>query len=301
MMRTMLGFILHRFLGRRRWPPPRELVASLVCSVAALVAASSCNSDEADAVGSGELGYGWFEYRCVGSLDPVCIAPAEDAFPRCISLGASFGLRYEATRRQFVDAQLEAANPSYYTGDGSSFTARQLGRAAIVVRHRKRVLDYVHFRIEAPSKIVVRNPDEDVEVEGELVLAPGTSTELIVYAGGPCSTMGGSLPGRARSLDPSVATAQLGESLRITAHAPGVTDIVVELGELERHIVVEVPSPRPPPPKRTSSSGDESSTGSTGDDTDSTDGTDGTDTDGTGSTAGDSTDSGDEGSTGGER
>jgi hypothetical protein len=277
-------------IARRVWPPPWPSTR-LLGSIAVMLATSACTPDP-DAVATGELGNGWFEYRCDGPHDPICVDPTvRNVFPSCLSLGGSFDLRYHATDKQFSGATLEPASSHSFAGAAPHFTATSPGRSAIVAKHEDRIVDFIHFRVEAPSEIILLDGGSDFR--GELVLEPGSTRDLVLYADRPCSPVGGSLWGRALSADSSIATAHVSETLRVTAQAPGTTELLIELGELERTLVVVVTSPSVPPPTRTSaSSGSDDAGSSSGSSTDGGTDTDATDTDGTGEdeTAGSSSD-----------
>jgi hypothetical protein len=275
-----------------------------------MLGVASCSPDEPDATGAGELGNGNFEYRCEGSSDPVCADPSvAGTFPSCIALGASFSLTYRATNREFKDAHAAPASDRYFSGTGPSYRAQAIGRAAFVAIHEERVVDYRHFEIVAASEIILRE-EGGSPLHGELVLNLDDSIEIPFFAGGPCSPLGGALSRNAVSDDPSIASAQLSDLLRVTGNAAGETEIIVRLGELERRVPVVVlpgpPTPIPPPRRESggadSGESDDSSTGSTDADTGTDTGTDtdGLDTTDTGTESGDSTGD-DAGTTGGGR
>jgi hypothetical protein len=247
---------------------------------------STCDGSPAAATATGELGNGTFEYRCIGTSDPVC----EDGvfsqpFPDCIAVGGAFRLDY--TLRDISERDedeltpflhIEAANTSFLGGEGGSFHASRPGRTAVLAYDNDVVVDLLHMELVQPDALELQGLDPAAPTD-ELHMRQGEVAVFRVFPrSSSCAGMGGAVDFVADSSDSSVATVGTPDVLEIESHKVGHTTVTVALGELTTSIevFVEAATRTNPPPGSVDGSSGESS----GDGGSSSDATGGSDTSG---------------------
>src|SRR5262245_39176506 len=162
---------------------------------------STCDGSPAAATATGELGNGTFEYRCIGTSDPVC----EDGvfnqpFPDCIAVGGAFRLDY--TLRDISERDedeltpflhVDAANSSFLSGESGSFHALREGRTAVLAYDNDVVVDLLHMELVQPDSLELQGLDPATPTD-ELHMRQGEVAVFRVFPrSASCSAMGGAL------------------------------------------------------------------------------------------------------------
>jgi len=117
----------------------------------------------------GELGVGTFRYVCLDGGDAACAftgsTPSE---PRHrIATGAEFGLSFFQNERAKPSGVIFPASAERVVITERGFRAVQSGEGAMLVRTSdgNGILDFVHLRFGAPTKLVVASPPEAAGIE----------------------------------------------------------------------------------------------------------------------------------------
>lgn len=256
-------------IGRRcrRW--------AALLSLSLTACYSSCDGETASAVTTGELGNGSFEYRCVGTGDPVCeLGLFGQQFPDCVAVGGEFELDY--TLRDLSDRDedelspflhVDSASQAFFSGSAGRFRAEQPGSAALLAVDHDKVVDLIHVDIVEPDAmdILALDPADPVD---HIVLEQGDIAIFRVFPRNiGCAALGGAVEVEATSSDDVVVKPAVVDVLELKAHAPGLATVTVRMGELSHDIEVQVlggPRRNLPDDPQTSSADDSASSEASG-------------------------------------
>jgi len=217
----------------------------------------------------GELGNGFFSFDCVSLTDGACgwavgttDVGEQERFPSCLALNSTFRLDYELSNQDALDD--ERSGPALFVEPASGayvdraepFVALREGRAAMLARADEQVVDFIHFSVVSPDGVDLR--DADGRLVSAIDMAVNEIRVLRVTArSSRCATVGGALPLRATSNDPSIVTASstTGELLELDGRGLGEASVIVDLGLQTVEIPVRIddvaPEPEPEPDSTT--------------------------------------------------
>lgn len=123
---------------------------------------AGCSSTDSEAVKTGDLGRGTFQYTCVSDDDAVCGAGAKTkdfTFPTSLAVKGRFKLTYNAKssfQAQVGNPVLKPASNEFINDDSLDFfRALKPGRVAVVARSSSngKAADLTYVRIAAPAKL----------------------------------------------------------------------------------------------------------------------------------------------------
>lgn len=249
----------------------RSLVRRAIALVSLPMCAcySTCDGSPAAASVTGELGNGTFQYRCIGTGDPVC-EEFDGEFPDCIAVGGSFRLDYtlrDISERDEDELEpflhIEAASSSYLGESEGVFSGRLEGRTAVLAYDNDVVVDLLHVRVIQADGLELQDAIDPAGRTDELHLHPGDVALFRVFPRSTtCPELGGAIEVSAQSNDPRVASVGTPDLLEIEANADGHATISVGLGQLSTKIEVYVAATsRTNPPPATAGNEESSSDG----------------------------------------
>lgn len=217
---------------------------------------------------TGELGNGTFEYRCIGSGDPVCeeFNLAGGDFPDCIAVGGRFRLDYtlrDISERDEDEIEpflhIESASESYLSESESVFMGQHEGRTALIAYDHDVVVDLIHLDVIQPDSIEVIDALDPQGPVTELHMHPDDAQVFRVFPRSTrCPQLGGAIDFHAQSNAQHIASVRELDVLEIEANADGHATISVGLGDLGTKIEVFVAALRRTHPTPVTA-GDESS------------------------------------------
>ncbi len=248
--------------------------------------------DDDDGASGGAIGVGGFTYLCTDTNDAQC-SPAiqSKTFPQRVALESRFEVRYylpgtEPQREGIVTP----TSTNLLDGEWNVFVARNVGRAAFVVRDSARgdVRDYLDVTIIAPSRIEI--VDDRVVADGpysvrrpppERILSVGAERPvraLLVDENG--NWLAGSMSGFTwQSSDPDVIDFLIDPSRAATtirAFGTGEATLTVSIGDLTQSYAIRVATPGGPLPPSDDADADDDDVEDAGDDDDDNDNDDST-------------------------
>lgn len=230
---------------------------------------------------TGELGNGTFEYRCIGSGDPVCeeFDLAGGAFPDCIAVGGRFRLDYtlrDISERDEDEIEpflhIESASDQFLSDADGIFGGRSEGRTALIAYDHDVVVDLIHIDVIMPDAIEVIDALDPQGPISELHMHPDDAQVFRVFPrSSRCPQLGGAIEFETDVENPAVASAHDLDVLEIEAKREGQTTLTVALGELSTQIEVFVAAVTRTHPTPVTAGDDSSSDGGASSDSGSSD------------------------------
>lgn len=241
-----------------------------VCGAAVAYAALGCSA--ADPTRSvqvqGELGNGGFLFLCDDSVQCEKTASDVSKFPKAISVGATFNVRYKLDKdpalikitldNAAVDkgitvqpavlapSSASAANYQYLSRGPSGFLGVKVGFATLVARDRKgAVVDYLTVKLQQPDAIAVYKAEDRNSPPprvSSLEITEGDTASLRAVAQKANQDLGGALQVDWTSDTPEVVSVdgRNGVKVTLTAKKAGTATLTATAGGFENKISVEV-------------------------------------------------------------
>lgn len=234
----------------------RFVTTPLLTALAAAALTIGCQVTESG-YEAGQLGNGGFYFSCDDAV--ACSRYSDDAskFPKAVSLGSTFAVRYVPKASSGLDVHFNEAAPDrgvtvapisdvYVSRGASGLAAVKSGYATLASRDAAgQLVDYVVVRVAKPDALVVYEADDartDPTVVSTVALAPGDRRAFRAFAQENKEDLAGSLQLDWRSSNPGVVevVSTTGGKATVLARSAGTATLEAIGGTFTQSIPVEV-------------------------------------------------------------